>query len=138
MEKIHAFLINEYGDNEFEMERGLSYLEDPYNFICRYNDGRLSQQRVQLLRVVHMLENYCLYQVLTRRYYASKNLLTLDERFEPLFSEYAVLGDLSGLSASTVKHYKKIGCIYGLSFPVLSSVGQITMDRTVSLLQTSS
>ena len=107
------------------MERGLKYLEDQYNLISRYNDGSLSQQRVQLLRVVHMLEDYRLHKVLTRRYYASKNPLTLGERFEPLFSEYADFLDSSGLSASTVNHYKKISVVFMdyLSQCKVSSVG---------------
>ena len=50
--KISAFLYAEYSDEEFEMERGLAYLEKQYGFVTRYNDGTLSQQRVQLLRVV--------------------------------------------------------------------------------------
>ena len=50
--KIQTFLMNEYGDTEYEMERGLKYLEKQYNLVSKYNDGTLSQQRVQLLRVV--------------------------------------------------------------------------------------
>lgn len=136
--KIHAFLINEYGDTDFEMERGLKYLEDQYNLISRYNDGSLPQQRVQLLRVVHMLEDCRLHKVLTRRYYASKNPLTLHERFELLFSEYTDFLDSSGLSASTVNHYKKISVVFMdyLSQCKVSSVGQITMDICNSYLKT--
>mgnify|MGYP000131559035 CR=1 FL=1 len=70
--KIQCFLTEEYGNTEYDMERGLKYLEKQYGFITKYNNGTLSQQRVQLLRVVHMLEDYRLHQVLTRRYYASK------------------------------------------------------------------
>lgn len=136
--KIHAFLINEYGDTDFEMECGLMYLEDQYNLISRYNDGSLPQQRVQLLRVVHMLEDCRLHKVLTRRYYASKNPLTLHERFELLFSEYTDFLDSSGLSASTVNHYKKISVVFMdyLSQCKVSSVGQITMDICNSYLKT--
>lgn len=76
--KIQVFLLAEYGDEGFDMERGLAYLEKQYGFQTRYNDGTLSQQRVQLLRVVHMLEDYRLHQVLTRRYYASKNPIRLN------------------------------------------------------------
>ena len=79
--KIHTFLTDEYGDTEYEMERGLRYLEKQYSLITRYNDGTLSQQRVQLLRVVHMLEDYSLHKVLTRRYHASKNPLTVGESY---------------------------------------------------------
>ena len=63
--KIHFFLTETYGDSMFDMERGLAYLENKYSFQTKYNDGTLSQQRVQLLRVVHMLEDYRLHQVLT-------------------------------------------------------------------------
>lgn len=38
-----------------------------------------------MLRVVHMLEDYRLHKVLTRRYYASRNPLTLNEIYFPLF-----------------------------------------------------
>ena len=56
--KIQCFLTEEYGNTEYDMERGLKYLEKQYGFITKYNNGTLSQQRVQLLRVVHMLEDY--------------------------------------------------------------------------------
>ena len=62
--KIQSFLMTEYGDEGFDMERGLAYLEKQYGFQTKYNDGTLSQQRVQLLRVVHMLEDYRLHQVI--------------------------------------------------------------------------
>ena len=64
--KIQCFLTEEYGNTEYDMERGLKYLEKQYGFITKYNNGTLSQQRVQLLRVVHMLEDYRLHQVLTK------------------------------------------------------------------------
>ena len=70
--KIRSFLIQEYCDTEFDMDRGLKYLEKQYGFISRCNEGTLSQQRVQLLRVVHRLEDYSLHKVLTRRFYAVK------------------------------------------------------------------
>lgn len=55
--KIQSFLAGTYGDSMFDMERGLAYLENKYSIQTKYNDGTLSQQRVQLLRVVHMLED---------------------------------------------------------------------------------
>lgn len=136
--KIHAFLINEYGDTGFEMERGLKYLEKQYNLITKYNDGSLSQQRVQLLRVVHMLEDYRLHGVLTRRYYASKNPLALSGGFELLFHEYTAFLDSSELSTSTINHYKKISVVFMdyLSQCRVSSVEQVTMDTCNSYLKT--
>lgn len=136
--KIQTFLMNEYGDTEYEMERGLKYLEKQYNLVSKYNDGTLSQQRVQLLRVVHMLEDYSLHRVLTRRYYASKNPLTLDERFEPLFNEYADFLDSSELSVSTVNHYKRMSVAFMdyLTQRKISSADQVTMDICNSYLKT--
>ena len=136
--KIQTFLMDEYGDTEYEMERGLKYLEKQYNLVSMYNDGTLSQQRVQLLRVVHMLEDYSLHRVLTRRYYASKNPLTLDDRFKPLFNKYADFLDSSDLSESTVDHYKRISVVF-LDYLVqrkISSVNQVTMDICNSYLKT--
>lgn len=136
--KIQTFLMNEYGDTEYEMERGLKYLEKQYNLVSKYNDGTLSQQRVQLFRVVHMLEDYSLHRVLTRRYYASKNPLTLDERFEPLFNEYADFLDSSELSVSTVNHYKRMSVVFMdyLTQRKISSADQVTMDICNSYLKT--
>lgn len=136
--KIQTFLMNEYGDTEYEMERGLKYLEKQYNLVSKYNDGTLSQQRVQLLRVVHMLEDYSLHRVLTRRYYASKNPLTLDERFEPLFNEYADFLDSSELSVSTVNHYKRMSVVFMdyLTQRKISSADQVAMDICNSYLKT--
>lgn len=136
--KIQTFLMNEYGDTEYEMERGLKYLEKQYNLVSKYNDGTLSQQRVQLLRVVHMLEDYSLHRVLTRRYYASKNPLTLDERFKPLFNEYAAFLDSSELSVSTVNHYKRMSVVFMdyLTQRKISSADQVTMDICNSYLKT--
>lgn len=73
---LQYFCFLTYGNIDYDMELGLKYLENQYGFITKYNDGTLSQQREQLLRVVHMLEDYRLHQVLTRRYYASQNPIT--------------------------------------------------------------
>ena len=110
--KIRTFLMDEYGDTEYEMERGLKYLENKYHLVSSYNDGTLSQQRVQLLRVVHTLEDYSLHKVLTRRYYASKNPLALDGSFELLFNEYADFLNSTELSVSTINHYKRISVVF--------------------------
>ena len=41
-ERLREFLLNEYGETEFEMERGLLYLEKQYSFISKVNDDTLS------------------------------------------------------------------------------------------------
>jgi integrase/recombinase XerD len=87
--KIQLFLMDEYGDTEFDMESGLKYLEKQYGFISKCNSGTLSQQRVQLLRVIHMLEDYSLHKVLTRRYFASKNPLVLNSYYSVIFMAWS-------------------------------------------------
>jgi site-specific recombinase XerD len=110
--KIQSFLVEEYEDTEYDMERGLKYLEKQYGFVTKYDEGSLSQQRVQLLRVVHMLEDYSLHKVLTRRYYASKNPLRLNECYSGIFNRYCVYLNNSELSASTKSHYRSISTVF--------------------------
>ena len=136
--KIQCFLMAEYGNTEYDMERGLKYLENQYSFISKYNDGTLSQQRVQLLRVVHMLEDYRLHQVLTRRYYASKNPITLNAHYSDAFADYLNFLDSTELSASTVGHYKSISLVFMdyLQQRKIESTENITMDTCNSYLKT--
>lgn len=136
--KIHSFLEEEYGDSEYDMERGIKYLEKQYGFITSYKDQTLTQQRVQLLRVVHMLEDYSLHQVLTRRYHASRNPIVLSGQYSFLAGDYADSLDRSDLSASTAKHYKSIARTFMdyLSQRGTYSTSGITMDTCNSYLKT--
>ncbi len=136
--KIRTFLIDEYGETKYEMERGLKYLEKQYNFISKYEKGILSQQRVQYLRVVHMLEDYRLHQVLTRRYYASKNPICLNKVYLSLFADYEVFLNSSELSFSTIKHYRRISIVFldFLNQRNISSEKSITMNTCNSFIKT--
>lgn len=136
--KIQCFLTEEYGNTEYDMERGLKYLEKQYGFITKYNDGTLSQQRVQLLRVVHMLEDYRLHQVLTRRYYASKNPITLNAYYSNLYTDYSDFLNSTELSASTIGHYKGISRAFMdyLQQRKIGATENITMDVCNSYLKT--
>lgn len=120
------------------MERGLKYLEKQYGFITKYNNGTLSQQRVQLLRVVHMLEDYRLHQVLTRRYYASKNPITLNAYYLNLYTDYLDFLNSTELSASTIGHYKGISRAFMdyLQQRKIGTIENITMDVCNSYLKT--
>lgn len=136
--KIQSFLTEEYGNTDYDMERGLKYLENQYGFITKYNDGTLSQQRVQLLRVVHMLEDYRLHQVLTRRYYASKNPITLNAYYSDVSADYSKCLDSMDLSMSTIGHYKSISLVFMdyLQQRKIESTINITMDTCNSYLKT--
>lgn len=136
--KIQSFLTEEYGNTDYDMERGLKYLENQYGFITKYNDGTLSQQRIQLLRVVHMLEDYRLHQVLTRRYYASKNPITLNAYYSDVSADYSKCLDSTDLSMSTIGHYKGISLAFMdyLQQRKIESTMNITMDTCNSYLKT--
>ncbi|MDD4593000.1 MAG: site-specific integrase [Parabacteroides sp.] len=136
--KVRAFLINEYNDTEFEMDKGLKYLEKQYGFISRYNEGGLSQQRVQLLRVIHMLEDYSLHKVLTRRYYASKNPLSLNNYYSDIYNAYTTYLETNELATSTKNHYKKISTIFldYLSQTDVSRIEEISLNDCNAYLKT--
>lgn len=136
--KIQSFLQETHGSTEYNMERGLEYLEKQYGFVTKCNDGTLSQQRVQLLRVVHMLEDYRLHQVLTRRYYASKNPIILNTYYLNIFMYYKSYLVLSQLSKVTVDRYKKISMTFidYLQQRKVESIEDITIDTCNYYLKT--
>lgn len=136
--KIHSFLIETYGDSCFDMERGLAYLEYKYDLQTKYNDGTLTQQRIQLLRVVHMLEDYRLHQVLTRRYYASKNPINLTEYYSGLHTEYTEVLSKSEMSKSTVDHYITISREFMdyLTQKGISKIGELCIEICNGYLRT--
>lgn len=136
--KIQSFLAGTYGDSMFDMERGLAYLENKYGIQTKYNNGTLSQQRVQLMRVVHMLEDYRLHQVLTRRYHASKNPIQLNVYYSDLHRKYT--DSLSGteLSKSTTLHYTAISQEFMdfLSQKGISDTADICIENCNAYLKT--
>lgn len=136
--KIQSFLVEEYGDTEYQMERGLKYLEKQYGFITKYTEGTLTQQRVQLLRVIHMLEDYSLHKVLTRRYHASKNPIILNRHYDGISKRYCEYLDGSELSASTAGHYKSISTVFMdyLAQRKVLDVNDITMGTCNGYLKT--
>lgn len=103
--KIEAYLIETYGDTSFDIEKGMNYLENQYKLKSRYNDGTLSQQRVQLLRVVNMLEDYRIHQVLTRRFYAVRNPIQLCGEQLEAYNGYLTYLESCGISKCTTGHY---------------------------------
>lgn len=136
--KIQNFLMEEYGDTEYQMERGLKYLEKQYGFITKYTEGTLTQQRVQLLRVIHMLEDYSLHKVLTCRYHASKNPISLYRYYDDISRRYCEYLSGSELSASTAGHYKSISTVFMdyLAQRRVLDINDITMETCNGYLKT--
>lgn len=137
-EKIQTFLEREYKDTEFDMERGLQYLEKQYDFISKCKDETLTQQRVQLLRVVHMLEDYSLHKVLTRRYYASKNPLRLNDYYTGIKWSYSEHLNATELSNSTKGHYIRLSEVFMdyLSQMKIISIESLNMEICNSFIKT--
>ena len=103
--KVQSFLIEEYGDTEFSMERGIAFLEKQYHIVEMAKSHTLTQSKVQRIRVIHMLEDYSLHRVITRRYTASKNQIMLCDKFNEIHKGYVKHLNECDLSNSTVKHY---------------------------------
>lgn len=59
-----------------------------------------------------MLEDYRLHQVLTRRYYASKNPIKLEGCLLEIHEKYILSLSESDLSKSTIGHYDSISKVF--------------------------
>lgn len=110
--KLELFLIDSYSNTEFSLDKGLAYLEKQYGIVSKYIDGTISQQRVQLLRVIHLLSDYQLHGVLTRRYTASKNQIQLSDEKATIYDEFLIYLERTDLSHSTVKHYSHMSRVF--------------------------
>lgn len=110
--RIKSFLIEEYDSTDFDMLRGLKYLEIHYGIISKYEGNTMPQQRIQLIRVIHMLEDFQLHGVLTMRYLAAKNPIVLHGYFYSTFNVYLSHLNSTDLSISTKKHYMSITKIF--------------------------
>lgn len=106
--KLSEFLQETYNSTLFSMERGMAYLEKRFGIVTKYNDGTLSQQKVQMLRIIHMLEDYQLHGVLLNRCYASKNPIVLPPTLNTIFQQFTKYIELSPLSKCTKDHYVSI------------------------------
>lgn len=106
--KLKNFLLKQYNDTDFSIEKGMLYLENQYGIVTNYNKEELSRQRVQLIRVIHLLEDYQLHGVLTRRYYSSKNPIKLNEYYDCALKKFSEEINHTELSNSTKMHYIRI------------------------------
>lgn len=73
------------------------------------------ENQIQLIRIVHLLDDYMLHGVITMRYTASKNPIVLTKDNNYFYSLYTVHLNSSGVSAATVEHYSFI-CRVFLNF----------------------
>jgi integrase/recombinase XerD len=103
---LKDFMQERYDTDDFSISIGMDYLEQRYGFAEKFNREELTQQHVQLLRVIHLLEDYMLHGVLTRRYHASKNPIKLKGYMVELHCEYATYLKEINLSKSTLNHYE--------------------------------
>ena len=126
--KLDLFLRKEYGSTEFTMERGLAYLEKERGIISMVNDGTLSQQKVQYIRMIHMLEDYQLHGVLTRRVYANKNPIRLKEPYDSIYLSFTAFVEKTYRSAATVEHYTNTAHVF-LDYLQQCSISDISLVK---------
>lgn len=106
--KLNDFLMVEYQSDDFDITKGFRYLEKEYGILSKYEGGEIPRQRVQMIRVIQMLGDYQLHKVLTRRYYATGNPITLKGMYVDLYDRFYSHLELTQLSSSTKKHYLSI------------------------------
>jgi site-specific recombinase XerD len=109
--RLEDFLLEKFGSTEFSMVRGMLYLNERYSFLKNYQRETLPQQRVQYLRMVHLLEDYQLHGVLTRRYYAAKNPIVLDGEYLSIHEGFKAYLQTTQCSKSTANHYTRISLV---------------------------
>lgn len=110
--RLSDWLVEEYGDDEFDMARGAAYLEAAHGVATDYDAKELSQHKLQLVRVVHLLEDYKLHGVLTRRFNATKNPIRLSGAHLRAHGSYAAALSVSGLAASTTRTYGSVSRMF--------------------------
>ena len=135
---LELFLRNEYGDTEFTMERGMAYLEKKHGIISCINDGTLLQQKVQYIRMIHMLEDYQLHGVLTRRYYASKNPTLLNDMYSSMYHQFCSFIQKTYRSKATVDHYSTTAHIFidYLQQKKINDITQINYEIVTAFIRT--
>lgn len=85
-----------------------------------------------------MLEDYSLHKVLTRRYFASKNPLVLNDYYTVIFNDYDAYLGSAELSITTQEHYKRYATVFMdyLKQTYVPHVGEIAMENCNAYLKT--
>jgi site-specific recombinase XerD len=111
-DKLEDYLLSEYGSSEYTAEKGLAYLESQHGIFSAYNDGTLSRRQVWLIRVIHMLNDYKDYGVITCRTKSSKNPIKLQGGFAEIHSRYANYQKSRDLSNNTIYNYTRTAMVF--------------------------
>lgn len=110
--KMGDFLLAEFKDEEFDLAKGLTYLEKRYRLSERYANGKFTEYGAQLLRGIQLLEGYRLHGVLVRRINSWKNPIVLEGEFANVYERFAKSKEGLGWASSTLKLY----CIIAKEF----------------------
>lgn len=136
--KVKSFLINNYGDDDYSIEKGLEYLETEYGLCEKLDSSSLKQSDVQLFRNIHLLDDYMLHGVLTRRYNASKNPIKLNEYYMSFFEKFKTYLEDSDYSLSTINHYEEITLVFldYLSQKKIEQLNLVNLDTCNGFIKT--
>ena len=110
--KLNDFLLLEYGDDDFSIDKGLIFLEKIHGIVSSFEESKLKDQQMQLIRSIQILQDYKLHGVITKRYYASKNPIRLEGYYLNVHVHFIDYLDHTELSKSTKKHYIRISLIF--------------------------
>ena len=99
--KLNDFLLLEYGDDVFSIDKGLIFLEKIHGIVSSFEESKLKDQQLQLIRSIQILQDYKLHGVLTRRYHASKNPIRLEGDYLNIHIRFNDYLDHTELSKST-------------------------------------
>ena len=110
--KLNDFLLSEYGDDVFSIDKGLIFLEKIHGIVSSFEEYKLKDQQLQLIRSIQILQDYKLHGVLTRRYHASKNPIRLEGEYLNIHIRFNDYLEHTELSKCTKNHYIKISLIF--------------------------
>lgn len=111
-EKLNAFLLSEYGDDDFSIDKGLLFLEKVHGILSSFEKSKLKDQQMQLIRSIQVLQDFQLHGVLTRRYYASKNPIKLTDNYLSIHNQFIDYLHHTELSNSTKNHYIRFSAVF--------------------------
>lgn len=109
--KLGDFLLERFNSTEFSMVKGMLYLNERCGFLEKYEGNTFPQQRVQYLRMLHLLQDYQIHGVLTQRYYASKNPIVLEGEYLSIHEGFKAYLQTTQCSKSTVSHYTRVSLV---------------------------
>lgn len=136
--RLKRYLIDKYQSDDYDPSKGLEFLSEKYNLSVKCDNKTLKQSEVQYFRMIHLLDDYMLHGVLTRRFVSTKNPITLEGNFAETYVRFEEYIKSLDLSNSTIKHYTCMAKVFMdyLRQKGLSDLSDINVDIVRSFICT--